>query len=134
MGVIFSRFRRERETIKVMIDIYCREKHGRAGSLCPDCAGLRDYALLRLAKCPFGEAKPTCAKCVVHCYQAAMREKVKAVMRYAGPKMMFKHPVLALFHVIDSYIYKPKRKADRRRQGKPESHPSGRATGPSLIL
>lgn len=30
-----------------------------------------------------------------------MRERVKQVMRYAGPRMMLKHPLLALQHLFD---------------------------------
>jgi hypothetical protein len=48
---------------------------------------------------------------VIHCYKPAMREKIKNVMRYSGPRVTFRHPILALFHVIDSYIYKPRPKA-----------------------
>jgi hypothetical protein len=30
-----------------------------------------------------------------------MREQVRQVMRYAGPRMMFLHPVLTLLHYLD---------------------------------
>jgi hypothetical protein len=30
-----------------------------------------------------------------------MRERVREVMRYAGPKMLTRHPVLAIGHIID---------------------------------
>jgi hypothetical protein len=30
-----------------------------------------------------------------------MRARVKAVMRYAGPRMLLRHPVLGIAHVID---------------------------------
>jgi hypothetical protein len=36
-----------------------------------------------------------------------MREKVRGVMRYSGPRMTFRHPVLALFHFIDGLRRKP---------------------------
>ncbi len=112
-SALLSRFEREKKTIGAMIHIYCRDTHDRSRELCDECADLQGYAFLRLDKCPFGGAKPTCAKCVVHCYKPAMRESIKQVMRYAGPKMTFRHPILAIFHVIDSYTYKPRRKADR---------------------
>ena len=31
-----------------------------------------------------------------------MRTRIKEVMRYAGPRMLFRHPVLALLHHWDS--------------------------------
>lgn len=94
--------RRDRElaTINVMIRMYCRDRHRRA-SLCDDCAELAGYARRRLERCVFGVAKPTCANCTVHCYSAEMRERVRTVMRYAGPRMLLRHPVLGIAHVID---------------------------------
>jgi hypothetical protein len=96
------RIRRERETIARMTEIYCRDRHGaRGGQLCPDCQSLQDYALLRLMRCPYQENKPTCAKCPVHCYKADMRAKVRVMMAYSGPRMLFRHPRLAILHLLD---------------------------------
>jgi len=91
---------RELRTIEVMTGIYCRGHHA-APAPCAECRSLIDYAAKRLAVCPFGEEKPVCAKCQIHCYGPAMRERVREVMRYAGPRMTFSHPWLALFHVLD---------------------------------
>lgn len=102
------RMRREAETVGVMIDIYCSEKHGtNKRELCEDCRELQEYSLLRLSKCPFQEGKTTCGNCRVHCYKPDMRERIRTVMRYAGPKMAYKHPVMAVYHVIDSRRKKP---------------------------
>jgi hypothetical protein len=60
-----------------------------------------DYATRRLDRCVFGDDKPTCANCKVHCYNAENREAVRTMMRYAGPKMLLRHPLLAIAHVID---------------------------------
>jgi len=95
-----GRREREKRTIRAMIGAYCRTRHGKL--LCPECAELLRYAEARLDRCPFGPAKPTCAKCPVHCYKPAMREQVQKVMRYAGPRMLYRHPWLAVCHWIDS--------------------------------
>jgi hypothetical protein len=95
------RLARELATLSVMIEIHCSEQHGDVDGLCGDCAALLAYATRRLDRCVFGDDKPTCAKCTVHCYSAAMREEVRAVMRYAGPRMVWRHPVLALWHLLD---------------------------------
>ena len=79
--------------------------------LCSSCAELLEYAFCRLERCPFGAEKPTCARCPVHCYKPAFRTMIKAVMRYAGPRMLYRHPVLALLHQIDSF----------RRRGGPQT-------------
>jgi hypothetical protein len=95
------RLARELATMRAMVEIHCRDKHGGGTALCDECAGLMDYATRRLDRCVFGDDKPTCAKCTVHCYNAAMREQVRVVMRYAGPRMTLRHPLLAIAHMID---------------------------------
>ncbi len=95
------RLARERRTISVMIQIYCQGSHHSNGHLCPECEQLAAYAMQRLDKCPFQAAKPTCAKCPIHCYRPAMRQQVRQVMRYAGPRMMLRHPFLAILHSLD---------------------------------
>jgi predicted amidophosphoribosyltransferase len=95
------RISREKKTIEAMVHIYCKNHHGSKGELCPECKELFEYAKARLDKCPFQEKKSTCGKCLVHCYQPQMREKVKKVMKYSGPRMLLHHPVLAIHHVFD---------------------------------
>ena len=96
-----SKQEREKETVSLMIKIYCRKKHG-GRELCPDCATLDAYARLRSDKCPFMETKTFCSNCKVHCYKKDMREKIREVMRFSGPRMIFHHPVMAIRHVIES--------------------------------
>jgi hypothetical protein len=86
-----------------MIRIYCRARHGtKKNQLCGACSELLAYAEQRIAHCPFGADKPVCNQCPVHCYQTEMRARIKSVMGYAGPRMIWQHPVLALRHVIRS--------------------------------
>jgi predicted amidophosphoribosyltransferase len=103
------RMARESDTIEVMINLYCRGQHEYKDELCVECRELLEYARERLDKCPFQENKTTCAKCPVHCYRPAMREKIRIVMRYAGPRMVYRHPILALFHFIDGVRKEPVR-------------------------
>jgi hypothetical protein len=100
------RIARESRTVAVMIGDHCRAHHD-GGGLCPECAALRGYALDRLHLCPFGEGKTTCAKCPVHCYRPEMRERIRAVMRYSGPRMLLRHPLMAVRHLIDALRKKP---------------------------
>ncbi len=86
-----------------MVRLFCRKKHGEP--LCPDCAELLDYARQRIEKCPFGAEKPTCENCTVHCYKPEMRGRVKEVMRFSGPRMLLRHPVLAVRHLIRAKRY-----------------------------
>jgi hypothetical protein len=101
-AALSGRLSREFETMRHMVALYCRDHHGsEAAAPCPQCAGFLDYAERRLEKCPYGQDKPTCANCPVHCYKKAPREFAREVMRYAGPRMMTRHPYLALMHLVD---------------------------------
>ena len=110
-----DRLERERATIEAMVRIYCAGVHAGPGALCVPCGELLVYAEQRLRKCPFQEDKPPCADCPIHCYQPRLREQVKQVMRYAGPRMMLRHPVYALRHWLDSFKETPPQKMTRRR-------------------
>lgn len=96
-----QRLAREKQTIECMIEIYCRNVHGTCGNICVDCRDMLDYSLKRLETCKLLPNKPTCARCPAHCFHPAMRHRVRAVMRYAGPRMIFRHPVMTLLHVFD---------------------------------
>lgn len=94
------RLRRERRTVAAMIAIACRRRHG-GRELCEACRTLDAYVRDRLERCPYGAAKPTCANCPIHCYRRDMRAAIRDVMAFAGPRMLARHPILALCHVID---------------------------------
>jgi hypothetical protein len=92
---------KEKKTIAAMIRIFCDAHHGAARKpLCPECSDLLEYARERLDKCPFGQNKGACSKCDIHCYKPVMREQVTQVMRYSGPRMLKKHPLLAIDHLL----------------------------------
>ena len=86
-----------------MIHLYCKKQHGaKRGTLCPQCQALNAYARQRSDKCPFMEHKTFCSNCKVHCYKTDMREQIRAVMRFSGPRMLLHHPVWAIRHVIET--------------------------------
>lgn len=91
---------KEKDVVGRMITIYCRSKHKSGKELCEDCKNLNAYAMQRLERCPFGEEKPTCGTCKIHCYKKDMRERIRTVMRFAGPRMFFIHPIAAVKHII----------------------------------
>ncbi len=102
-----SKIEKEKRTVELMIEIYCRgQKHQPITSrneyvaLCEDCAKLRDYAHERLSHCRFGENKTKCKVCPVHCYNPEMREAIRKVMRYSGPRMMLYHPLRTIMHMF----------------------------------
>ena len=106
---------REKKTVAFMIKLYCRKKNGTKNVLCPECQALYDYAAQRSDRCPFMETKTFCANCKVHCYKPEMRERIRSVMRFSGPRMIFSHPIAAVRHVIET-------KKEKRRIEKGEQH------------
>lgn len=124
-----SRLSRELKTIGVMLRIYCRDHHPGAtrsdARLCDECAALFDYARKRLASCPYGPDKPTCANCQIHCYGPTQRETTRVMMRYAGPRMMWRHPWLAIAHVLDG-----KRPAPPKPRAVPRPEPAANPSPP----
>lgn len=99
-----ARRQREARTVQLLVRLYCRHHHGRqpqGEALCPACATLLAYANERLARCRFLPDKPTCRRCPIHCYRSAQREAMRQVMRYAGPRLLFVAPRLALQHLLD---------------------------------
>ena len=109
----------EKRVVSLMISLYCHKKHDgfrkgvhrRMGApiLCVECAELDRYARQQIDRCPFMETKTFCSNCRVHCYTPEMREKIKEVMRFSGPRMVFHHPIMALRHVIESKKEKKQR-------------------------
>lgn len=102
-----GRLSREFKTVTAMVRVYCRGRHGNRKALCAECQPLLDYASVRLDRCRFGAEKPTCANCPVHCYQRDRREQMRVVMRYAGPRMLWRHPMLSLGHWLDGFRRAP---------------------------
>lgn len=90
----------EQEMVEEMIAIYCEKKHRTKGKLCPQCQELLTYARERASKCPFMETKTFCSACPVHCYRKDMREKIKEVMKFSGPRMLLRRPRMAIRHMI----------------------------------
>ena len=89
----------EEKTIRVMIELFCRDHHN-CKSLCDPCHELLEYAIARVKECPLQEKRTTCGQCRIHCYKPEMQKRIKEVMRYAGPRMLKAHPVLAVKHLL----------------------------------
>ncbi len=114
-----SKRKEEKALIASMIGIYCKGnghdgKH--EGILCPECQALLSYAYQKIDKCPFMETKTFCSTCTVHCYRADMQEQIRRVMKYAGPRMLFVHPVPAVKHMINTVAAILKKRKETRKE------------------
>ncbi|MDP2401194.1 MAG: nitrous oxide-stimulated promoter family protein [Actinomycetota bacterium] len=101
--------------------IYCRGVHGTAQRnelqsaaatlgvygrktpvVCEECADLLRYAEDRRARCP-KDPKPFCSHCDTHCYRPAMREQMREVMKYSGPRSIVRgHAIDSIRHLVES--------------------------------
>ena len=124
--MVFLRKRKEREirTVRIMIRMYCKAKHHPEEYLCDSCAEVLSYATMKYHHCMFGENKPVCAVCPVHCYNQAMRERIREIMRFSGPRMIFNHPFMAIDHLLlqrwskkNMHLFLVKVKGKKKRNG-----------------
>ena len=116
---------KEFKTIVAMTHIYCRDHHKEynrsKNELCTDCLEFIKFAEFRLARCPFGQIKPTCKHCPVHCYKKDMKELARTIMVYSGPRMLLKHPVLAIRHLLHDRKPVPPLPKKRRKKASQET-------------
>lgn len=98
-----TRIEKEKQTIELMINIYCKKKHKHKDKdkLCDQCQELLEYAHKRLDFCKFGNEKSFCSKCQIHCYKKDMKSKVKDVMRFSGPRLMIYSPIQFIKHILE---------------------------------
>ena len=101
MDKLTGKLKREHQSLVRMTAIYCKGQHNHSDGLCDNCTDLMDYSADRLAKCPYGQAKPNCNKCPIYCYKKPSREFVRRIMRYSGPRMLIHHPIDALRHTLN---------------------------------
>lgn len=108
-----KRIQREKETISLMIKLYCKKIHKYKGELCQECSDLLYYSSDRLSKCPLANNKPVCGDCTIHCFKPLYREKIRKVMRYSGPRMLLHHPFIAIEHLMNRLKFKAQQKKNR---------------------
>ncbi|MGY5880885.1 MAG: nitrous oxide-stimulated promoter family protein [Candidatus Thorarchaeota archaeon] len=95
------KIRKEKATVEKLIRLYCEKKHNSSEDLlCAECQSLLEYSNQRLDTCQFGEDKSSCRKCPVHCYRPTMRSEIRNVMRFSGPRIVFRAPAIWIRHKI----------------------------------
>ncbi len=108
---------KELKTVYTMINMYCHKKHKtKKKDLCNDCNNLYSFVEMKRNKCPFGDDKGFCTNCKIHCYKSniLMREKIREVMRYSGPRLMFKHPIMYFNNLFETIKNKRQNKRIER--------------------
>ncbi|MGI6222337.1 MAG: nitrous oxide-stimulated promoter family protein [Prevotella sp.] len=100
-----SKLQRDQQTIRLMIDIYCRHHLG-ASKVPQEYQELADYACRRLEHCRWGEQKPACKDCPTHCYAPEKRKRIQEIMRWTGPRMLFYSPRAVMRHLCQCMFNK----------------------------
>lgn len=95
-----KKIEREKQTVSRMIQLYSLHKL-KTESLPEELKELELYAHNKLNKCKFQEKKPQCKKCPIHCYKPDMRNKIREIMRWTGPRMIIYSPINAIKHLLN---------------------------------
>ena len=99
---IKTKISRKKSIVSLMINLYCKKRHNASNPPCDSCDELIGYSHRKIEKCPNIEANTSCVNCNIKCYNQSMQEKIKKVMKYSGPRMIFHHPIAAIKHLIRS--------------------------------
>src|SRR5574344_887141 len=91
---------KDQRTVRMMIALYCTHKLKNEEDR-KDYAEVADYACRRLEHCSFGDNKPACKNCPIHCYAPQKREMMRKVMRWAGPRMLLYSPKAFFRHLAN---------------------------------
>lgn len=100
----FNNITVEKQTVELMIKIYCTHHHHNKDIFCEDCEKVRKYAFLRLDKCAYGKNKPACRQCKTHCYSPSMRKQIIEIMRFSAPRMIYKHPLYTFYYILKKIL------------------------------
>ncbi len=111
---------KEIDLVTKMIQLYCKDKNHSSTGLCQSCRELMEYSYSRIKHCPFMETKSFCSNCKVQCYRQEMRDKIRQVMRYSGPRMLLYHPILTIRHLLED-------RREKRRRWQEESFDGSKA-------
>ena len=94
-----QRVERDRRTLAAIGSIYCKGNHPSAQrdetGMCPECRAVIEATAQRAEACPFGH-EGNCQDCSVRCQRGEAQVRIKQIMRYAAPRMAFRHPLMTL--------------------------------------
>lgn len=119
--MVLSRMeKRDIQTLIRFVHVFCRENHGadvkapfappirdrdaaqlikQGLPLCVSCSELLAYGIRKRFRCPH-KPKPMCKKCHTQCYSREYRDKVRQVMRFAGPYLIKRGRLDLLYHYL----------------------------------
>lgn len=102
----------DRDTLLGLFKIYCAHEHADKAegiendSLCPSCRVSLDYSLERTLTCKLKGSGQLCSSCPVHCFEPDQRENIRKIMRFSGPRLIWKSPLLAIRYVLLKLLFR----------------------------
>ena len=97
---------KDRAILEAIGTIYCRAHHAEcaqdAAGLCPECREVVETTLAKAQTCPYGHSG-NCQDCDTQCQRGTSKQRVKAMMRYAAPRMVYRHPLMTLSYVSKKF-------------------------------
>lgn len=84
-------------TLEAMGRMYCKKFHVHAvkddAGLCPECRETVEATARRTQMCPFNH-EGNCQDCPIKCQRGDAQDRIKAIMSYSAPRMLFVHPIM----------------------------------------
>lgn len=80
----------KKQVLEKMIRLYCKNNH--KDYLCNDCKNLISYSNIRTDYCKRLDEFFFCSSCDRTCYDNENLEKIRKIMRYSGPRMIYSDP------------------------------------------
>lgn len=97
----------DRLTMEAIGKIYCRGHHKDRQRdsvlLCPECRSVIEETLKRTEACPNGHVG-NCQDCDIKCQRGEAQENIRHIMRYAAPRMVFRHPVMTVKYLRKKFM------------------------------
>lgn len=97
-----SNTNRDRRTLEAIGRIYCHGNHAHmakdAAGLCLQCRCAVESTLARTIACPNGH-EGNCQDCRIHCQRGEAQERIRKIMHYAAPRMVFRHPIMTAHYL-----------------------------------
>ena len=102
MKNIQSKREREKQMVSQMIALYCRRNHHTKGGPLPRLRSAERLRPPALRSLPVHGDENLLFQLPGTLLQAGDAGKIRAVMRFSGPRMILYHPVAAVRHVVET--------------------------------
>ena len=97
VSIMDKKIEYEYELVCQMIDLFARKNDTYSTE---EIGELKAYVKERLISCKNRPNKPFCSYCKIHCYKPKMRDMIREIMRFSGPRFIFYRPYESIKHLL----------------------------------